>query len=195
MHMEKWGFLRETTEKARKCGLETNTSLHRTGLDEYLKAIFPNTTDWVHDKCIKDSSLKTRPDYRSDELGLIVEFDGIPHYQKPDVILRDLKTTADYENLWYKVVRIPYFIQLTNSAIKELFGVDVQEPMFNPKYPSLDDSSGSPAYLCPAGLERMAKDFHRFPEQYRVNLNALKSFNNDFLTGASLLEAVYNKLN
>lgn len=48
--MAKWGFLRETTEQAKKAGIDKDTGLHRTGLDEYLKAIFPDVSDWVHDK-------------------------------------------------------------------------------------------------------------------------------------------------
>ena len=123
----------------------------------------------------------------------IVEFDGVQHYSKPDVILRDVQNTANYEKLKYKVIRIPYFIQLTNNAVKELFGVTVEEPLFDIQYASLGASCGSPAYLCPAGLERMATDFLRFPEQYRVNLKALKNCDNDILTGASLLEAAYNR--
>ena len=35
------------------------------------------------------SSLNTRPDYRNDELMLIVEFDGEKHYTDPNVIYRD----------------------------------------------------------------------------------------------------------
>ena len=49
---EKWGFLRETTEAAIKAGVDRGTGLHRTGLNEYLKVIFPNVDDWVHDKAL-----------------------------------------------------------------------------------------------------------------------------------------------
>lgn len=49
---EKWGFLRETTEAAIKAGIDRGTGLHRTGLNEYLKVIFPDIDDWVHDKAL-----------------------------------------------------------------------------------------------------------------------------------------------
>jgi len=83
MSKNKWGYLRETKEKAIRDGLDPDTGLHRTGLEEYLAVIFPDTSDWIHDKSIKEiNGLKCnyRPDYRSESLKLIVEFDGIFHY-------------------------------------------------------------------------------------------------------------------
>ncbi len=192
----KWGFLRETTEKAIEAGIDLDTGLHRNGLDEYLKVIFPQTNDWIHDKTIDDLPYgvksRRRPDYRSKSLKLIVEFDGLQHYQDPDKIITDYETSKFYEELGYKVVRIPYFIQLTNKVVKQLFDVDVTEPLFDETIPSLGaKGKNTPAYLCGAGVDRMAKEFHNFPEQYKVNLNFLKSQNDEFHTGASLLEKLY----
>jgi hypothetical protein len=39
--VNKWGFLRETSELAKKAGKDKDTGLHRTGLEDYLKVIFP----------------------------------------------------------------------------------------------------------------------------------------------------------
>lgn len=91
-----WGFLRETTKKAIEAGIDTEHGICRTGLNEYLAVIFPEYegTDWVHDKkvpSIKGSSI--RPDYRNDDMKLIVEFDGIQHYTKLDTILKDISNT------------------------------------------------------------------------------------------------------
>jgi len=36
----KWGFLRETTKVAIKAGIDADTGLHRTVLNEYLSVIF-----------------------------------------------------------------------------------------------------------------------------------------------------------
>ena len=167
---EKWGFLREHSSDA--SGKDPLTDLHRTGLDEYLSVIFPNTHDWIHDKAFgihKDGKkYNIRPDYRSDSLKMIVEFDGLPHYTNPQNIIKDKKNTSIYELNGYKVVRIPYFIQLTNKAVEELFGVKVKEPLFNINYPSLGGIGlkHNPSYLCPGGLKRMATEFKRFPDQY-----------------------------
>ena len=37
----KWGFLRETKEKAQKAGIDADTGMHRNGLDEYLAVFSP----------------------------------------------------------------------------------------------------------------------------------------------------------
>ena len=127
---QKWGFLRETNASAKKAGIDKNTGLHRTGLEDYLKVIFPTVDDWIHYKAIgkiNDKIYRSRPDYRSEKLKLIIEFDGLQHYTKPDIIEKDLQTTAVYKSFGYKVVRIPYFIQLTQKVVKSLFEVDVKE--------------------------------------------------------------------
>lgn len=102
--MNKFGFLREDKEKALKAGIDAETGLCRTGLDEYLNVIFPNINDWVHDKQIPKELCngvitKRRPDYRSEKLKLIIEFDGLQHYTNPDVILSDKIGTELYQKL------------------------------------------------------------------------------------------------
>ena len=144
---------------------------------------------------INGTSCRKRPDYRSESLKLIIEFDGLQHYTKPDVIENDVNKNELYQNFGYKVVRIPYFIQLSNKAVKTLFGVDVDEEMFDETISSLGvKGNNTPAYLCPAGLERMAKEFINFPEQYNTNIDFLKKQNNLFKTGANFLEKEYNQI-
>lgn len=189
---EKWGFLRETTEAAIKAGIDRGTGLHRTGLNEYLKVIFPDIDDWVHDKAlgltVNNKVCRKRPDYRSEKLKMIVEFDGIQHYTMPDRIKNDVLSTKFYESLGYKVVRIPYFIQLTNKAVKYFFNVDVKEPLFNENIHSMDKNDrNTPAFLCGAGVLRMIEEFKYHPEQYRVNKEFLMSQNDQFLTGVDLI--------
>ena len=195
---KKWGYLRETSDLAKKAGKDKDTGLIRTGLDEYLKVIFPNTNDWLHDKAFGEHDgikYKIRPDYRSDSLKLIVEFDGLPHYENPDSIEKDENNQKIYEKHGYKVVRIPYFIQLSNDVVEKLFGVKVAEPLFDIKYPSLGiNGRHSPAYLCPAGIRRMAKEFLEFPDQYEVNVKALKAANNPTLSGVDFLEAEIERI-
>ena len=195
----KWGFLRETNALAKKAGLDKDTGLHRTGLEDYLKVIFPKIDDWIHDKAlgwINDHNYRMRPDYRSEKLKLIIEFDGLQHYTQPDKIENDSKTTELYKKLGYKVVRIPYFIQLTNKAVKTLFNVNVSEELFDVKISSLGiEGKNTPAYLCPAGVKRMAKEFKKFPEQYKTNIDFLKKQNVPFRSGADFLENEYNNKN
>ncbi len=175
---KKWGFLRETNAMAESAGIDKDTGLHRTGLEDYLKVIFPNTNDWIHDKMlgkINGTLYRSRPDYRSEELKLIIEFDGLPHYTNPDIIEKDKNNIDLYMSFGYKVVRIPYFIQLTNKAVKTLFDVEVTEDLFDGTIASLGiKGRNTPAYLCPSGIKRMAEEFKRFPEQYQMNIDSLK---------------------
>ena len=189
-----WGFLRETQELANKAGIDEDTGIHRTGMEAYLKVIFPDVpeSEWIHDKTIPEVGKRIRPDYRCEQLHLIIEFDGVQHYQQPDTIRKDEVNQAFYEELGYKVIRVPYFIQLTNKVVKKMFDVDVKQPLFDPSIPSMGPKGrNTPAYCCPAGLLRMAKEFHKYSEQYKVNMEALKSFGDEFITGYCLLEQAY----
>ena len=196
MTENKWGFLRETTALAKKAGIDKATGLHRTGLEEYLKVIFSKTSDWIHDKAIGELNgerYRKRPDYRSETLKIIIEFDGLQHYTNPDIIEKDIENTKLYNSFGYKVVRIPYFIQLTNKAVKTLFDIEVSEALFDEKISSLSTNGrNSPAYLCPAGVKRMAKEFKRFPEQYKTNIDFLTQQNDPFKSGVEFLEKEYN---
>ncbi|MBP3477346.1 MAG: DUF559 domain-containing protein [Lachnospiraceae bacterium] len=189
--------MRETKEKAISARKDADTGICRTGLEEYLQVIFPDTNDWIHDKVIdnlpKGIKTRKRPDYRSESLKLIVEFDGLQHYTNPEKIKDDKDTIEFYEKLGYKVVRIPYFIQLTNQAVKELFNVCVKEPLFDGSIPSLGvKGKNTPAYLCVAGIERMAKEFVRFPEQFETNKKALLQVDDEYLTGVNALIRLYD---
>lgn len=126
---------------------------------------------------------------------LIIEFDGIQHYRSPERIKLDIENQSIYERYGYKVVRIPYFIQLSNDVVKKMFGREVNEPLFNHLIPSLGiKGKNTPAYCCPAGLKRMAKEFHQYPEQYKVNLKSLMKADDEILTGVLLLKEEYEKL-
>ena len=59
-----FGFLRETNADAKKAGIDPDTGIGRTGLEDYLKAIYPKTDDWIHDKPFSAvKGCKKRPDY------------------------------------------------------------------------------------------------------------------------------------
>lgn len=196
---QKWGFLRESSKEAK--GNDPLTGLCRTGLEEYLKVIYPHVTDWIHNKPFgehgDDIKYRIKPDYRSEQLKLIIEFDGLPHYKNVETIIKDEQNTIVYQKYGYKVIRIPYFIQLTNDTVKKMFGVSVKEPLFNIQYPSLGETGmrHNPSSLCPEGVKRMAKEFSKYPEQYEVNLNSLRNMSDKRLSGIEFLEQEYNKIN
>ena len=193
---QKWGLLRETKVAAEKAGIDKDIGIKRSGLEDYLAVIFPDVTDWVHNKGMDDlpKGVKNtrRPDYRSKSKKIIIEFDGLGHYKDPNTILDDEKKDEFYRSIGYKVVRIPYFIQLTNKAVETMFGVVVNEPLFNEKIPSMGpEEKNTPAFLCYAGIRKMAKIFKNFPDQYDANVAFLKECDNEFLTGVNILESEY----
>ena len=114
---------------------------------------------------------------------------------KADIIEKDLKNSELYKNFGYKVVRIPYFIQLTNKAVKTLFDVEVLENLFDESISSLGiKGRNTPAYLCIAGITRMAVEFKKFPEQYKTNIDSLKKQNDSFKSGVEYLENEYKNV-
>lgn len=206
--MEKYGYLREKNIIAENLNNKyPNDKIGWTGLSEYLKEIYPNVNDWVTDKIIpKDlqcgSSYKYRPDFRSQQLKMIIEFDGLQHYSNPTRIDADKKRDDRLAKMGYKVIRIPFFIQLTRTVIKEMFNVDINNDMFQNNIPSfginLKDNcaeSGCPSYLCRKGLIRMANDFTKYPEQYEINIKYLKENDpEDNFSDWKVLEKYYNEI-
>ena len=189
------GFLRETQvaaeiENARGPSHEYGIYINRTGLDVYLKRIFPEET-FVHNQSVFSHDKRLKPDYRSDHLGLLVEFDGIDHYIKSDVVRRDERKTLKYIEAGYRVVRIPFFIQLTCKAVKRLFQGLVDEDVIDSLELFPDNISGLPEFcngvvpslgkgcapsdFCIDGILRAAKEFLQFEDQYRASKEWLKN--------------------
>lgn len=195
---QEFGFLRETEEDAKRTQKNYSDGRIFTGLEKYLKVIFPEVDDWVHDRPLGElddgSYCRKRPDYLSKSLKMIVEFDGLLHYTSPVNIINDENNTSLYSSLGYKVIRIPYFIQLTREAVMKIFGVDVGVELFNKNFPSLGiEYLNTPAFLCSEGIKRMAREFKEFPEQYEVNLKNLATID-ERLSGSLQLMEEYVKI-
>jgi hypothetical protein len=136
--------------------------LTEKSLKDLLKQLYPNE-DFIHDKAVPNSKNKRRrPDYRSDNLMLIVEFDGASHYQSTSRILADKAKDEDYTSLGYKVVRIPYFIQPNTYTLEVLFGVGIG---YEEQYPQgfIDKKAVLPSDFCYKGIKRFEEDLDRFP--------------------------------
>ena len=98
--------------------------LTEKSLGEALSFIFPNQI-FIHNKKVPNSGINNRPDYRCEGLKLIVEFDGYMHYTDSRTQTRDINKISIYELMGYKVVNIPYFVQLSKETIKYYFDLDV----------------------------------------------------------------------
>jgi len=125
-----------------------------------LKNIFPGY-EFVHNRQVPNSNLKTRPDFRNDELKLIIEFDGYLHYSKSSVIIMDNVKDSEYSNMGYKIIRIPYFIQLSHSVVKYLFNKDIN---ITQNYPHgfIDDAALLPCDFCELGINKFSNDLNNF---------------------------------
>lgn len=193
----KSAYLRENQAQVEKAKNEYPESDY-IGLGDYLTLLFPGK-EWIHNKAFgkrDGKSFLIRPDYLCEEDKLIVEFDGLQHYTDLEQIKKDFENQAIYEAHRFKVVRIPYFIQLTKEVIQKMFGIEPQCYTFDPSLPSMSvEWKNTPAYCCPAGIKRMAEDFKLYPQQYEVNIKRLEADNDEMLSGVNFLKTIMNEIN
>lgn len=164
---------------------ENKTYLTEQKLGEYLKVIFPNN-EFVHNKQVPNSGIKNRPDYRCDELKIIIEYDGHRHYTQSKVGLKDLEVGEIWRNIGYRVIRIPYFIQLSSEVIDDLFKIDIEwEQVYEHGF--IDDCCVLPADFCTVGLTRFHFDLQQF--EY-IEHDIIESLKNKIKQGLRKYEVV-----
>ncbi|ADN08227.1 RAP domain-containing protein [Sulfurimonas autotrophica] len=134
--------------------------LTEKSLGKYLKQIFPKH-EFIRDRVVPNSDIQKRPDYRNDDLMLIIEFDGYGHYSNPDNILTDGFKDDIYKDMGYDIVRIPYFIQMSKDIVELLFDRDVDIEQVYP-HGFIDIKAMLPAYFCELGIIRFKKDLDKF---------------------------------
>ena len=125
-----------------------------------LNELFPNN-DFIHDKSVTRSKNKRlRPDCRSKERKLIIEFDGDSHYCKAQRIKTDIEKDTDYLSLGYKVFRIPYFVQITTQVLKDIFDEEIP---IEQRYPNwfIDKKAVLPADYCELGIKLFLNDLKK----------------------------------
>lgn len=153
--------------------------LNESNLQVLLEFLYPNGT-WVKNQTIPKEVYSKRaliaeeltlgrrmfrPDYRNEEESIIVEFDGIAHYQDSQVIFNDISKEIYYEELGYKFIQIPYFVQPTKSVVKEFFNIEVENDLtdmkngFNIVNGKLNKSL--PASFSEHGVRRFISEFNR----------------------------------
>jgi very-short-patch-repair endonuclease len=76
------------------------------------------------DIIIPGSDIKCRADYYSDKLKMIVEFDGPKHFTNAKTIHNDNIKNEVYSKMGLSIIRIPYFIQLSDETISHLFNIN-----------------------------------------------------------------------
>jgi hypothetical protein len=118
----------------------------------------------VAGQLIPGVSRRYRPDFRSERHRLIVEFDGDEHYRSAKKILGDEERDRALACVGYRIVRIPYFVQLTRVVIATLFGeIAIHHGDFlNFPHGFIAKTVVMPADFCELGITRFEADLERF---------------------------------
>ena len=152
-----------------------NNYLTEQNLSNYLQYIFPNS-NWIHNKCFLN--YKFRPDYVEYSLKIILEFDGPTHYTNPKIILNDYKKEDIIKKEGYKLIRIPFFVQLDKITINKLFNRNVINGCnYKQGFISKEKTLRLPSEFCELGVERFKKDL--------INFNYLKE---------DILKSLYDRI-
>ena len=135
--------------------------LTEKSLGPYLEMFVSN---WIRNKQIPGSNVKYRPDYRNEELKLIVEFDGPFHFTKAKQILIDWDRDLTFEELGYTVKQIPYFVQICPDLATFIFGNDIDSSIWIQTYPHgfIDEKAPRPCDFCSLGLKIFDYHMHTF---------------------------------
>lgn len=126
-------------------------------LGDFLKEFY--TSEWIRNKQFIEG--KIRPDYRNDTEHLIIEFDGYLHYTKASQVIRDKEKDILYRKHGYHVIRIPYFIQLSNETIKLLLNKNLN-CIFHYPHGFIDSKAVLPCDFCELGVQRFLQDLDKY---------------------------------
>lgn len=137
-------------------------------LGEELKVIFPNNEFrkqiYLKDICNNYNGKKLRVDYFCFKLKLVVEFDGYGHYTNPNQIVNDMDKNIYLEENGYKLVRIPYFVQLCPRTIKYYFDVELKNYLQLYPHGFIDKKAVLPAKFCSMGISRFNQELEKLPD-------------------------------
>ncbi len=142
-------------------------------LGNYLETIF-SEFEFERDRVVPNSKIRNRADYRNDKLMLIVEFDGYRHYSETKTILADEKKDIIYSGLGYKIIRIPYFVQISKDVVFDLFGVHTNIPQVY-SHGFIDKKALLPSDFCELGIKRFLFDLNRFSYIKSEIISSLKN--------------------
>jgi len=142
---------------------ESNNYLTETKLGVILETLYPEM-EFIHNKIVPNSGLRSRPDYRCEELKLIVEFDGHYHFTNPKTILSDVTKDNAYESMGYTVIRIPYFIQINRHTAKLFFDSSKCGLLRVEDFPQgfITLNAITPASFCSLGVELFYKYWRKY---------------------------------
>jgi hypothetical protein len=129
--------------------------------------------NYFHNRAVPNSGILNRPDHRFEDEKIIVEFDGIQHYQNIDIIKKDRKKDEVYKAMEYTIIRIPFFVQPSSETLMHYFNIKGELQLQYPHGFIIYDST-PPTNFCSLGLERFIEEFEKFPETIKKDI--VKSF-------------------
>lgn len=159
-NQEAWNkYVRETT-------YNTKDYLVERRLGDFLHKAFPEGFDWQ----VQIDDSRRRYDFLINLNGqkTLVEFDGFGHYTKPSCASNDRLKTSIAEKLGYRVIRIPYYIQLREDSFRHLFGVPWPTVNEQSQFPhGFIETEVFPSHFGVAGAVRFYEELMSFSPEIR----------------------------
>lgn len=149
-----------------------------------LKRLFPKE-EWLYNEPVKKKNGKSvtirgkkdiKPDFRCDNLKLIIEFDGAggrhnKHYCSAKKIFEDKAKVNAYQEAGYTVISIPSYIQLDKEMrdyyfkgrakdVDTLYEAEHEHGFLHPQITL-------PADFCELGIERFKNELEAYPKSVK----------------------------
>lgn len=149
--------------------------LNKIELGKILKEKMPEY-NFVYERAVPGASLiGARPDYRCDTLSLIIEMHGFHHYCSPQQIYGDDKKDKDWHiALGYRIVRIPYFVQMCDGLISMVTKGHVKTYRQKWLHGFIGDKVLLPANFCERGVQRFKQDLEIYSFAKEEIIQSLK---------------------
>ena len=151
-------------------------------LVELIHKLFPNCEPII-DKKVPDSFVNYRPDIRCEKHKIIIEYDGDRHYFDVKMIINDKKKDKVYKKMGYSIIRIPYFIQISNDVLSFFFKkylpkitirkIDISD--YDYPHGFISNDTLLPSSYSEMGIERFKNDLKRFSFIKKLIIESLKN--------------------
>jgi hypothetical protein len=101
----------------------------------------------------------------SDNQIVVVEYDGDHHFRNSLQIKRDFEKDEPVKGLGFKVIRIPYWVQLTVQTLNHYFGISAEIVQGFPH--GFITTVIFPASFCELGVERLHNELESLPKKVK----------------------------
>jgi len=143
--------------------VEIEGYLTQEKLEKALKQIIQHD-DWLGREVYINRYQRWDMSFKVNNQVFVVEFDGDSHYRNPQTIRSEREKNAIAESLGQKVIRIPYWVQLTTETLKHFFQIDHQIKQDFP-HGFIDKKAMLPASFCELGMKRFDNEICMLPQR------------------------------